>query len=73
MAQSLQLHAQHDSVSGSHSHDSRIATLKARPFITQVEFERATSLHKAANAAKHEGVELTRPLPSMEPGMLPQT
>ena len=60
IAHSLALHDRHDSVAGVHCHYARNAARAARPFISDSEFKAASSAHRAANRAKHNGADRER-------------
>jgi len=54
MARSVELHAQHDKVTGSRHHFARCATAATRHILPEPEVNRALRAHRLANSAKHD-------------------
>jgi len=61
MIRSLVTHAAHDTLSGSHHHYARHATMAVRPLIGEDKYHRARWEHTDANKAKHGGGTRSRP------------
>ncbi len=53
VAKSMQLHAEHDSLSGRPHYQARLATLGAKESLKAEDYKHAQSVHKAAGYAKH--------------------